>query len=193
MSVRLTVALLAIIGAPIAARSADDDHPFKNAKVGDYANYKMSVKLTGFTDANLAGTSTQNVTARTDKEVTVKTTGVFEYMGNKQQIDPREEKIDLTVPFDPTKVSGLPPGADVKIQKEKDGKEKIKVAGKEYDCTWSTYKITGMVNGQAIAADVKAWISKEVSLATVKLEMSADIAKMKLQMTMELTDTGNKK
>jgi hypothetical protein len=192
MSLRLSVALFAIIGAPIAARSADDDNPFKNAKVGDYANYKMTVKFAG---TNLGGTSTQSVTAKSEKEVTVRTTGVFEFMGKKQEIPAQEQKIDITKPFDPTQIggSGLPPGANVKVEKGKDGKEKIKVAGKEYDCTWSTYKITGMANGMDISADVKAWMSKEVPLAMVKLEMTADLAKMKMEMTMELTDTGNKK
>lgn len=192
MSVRLLAAAFAIICAPLAARSADDENPFKNAKVGDYATYKMSVKFAG---TSLAGTSTQSVTAKTDTEATVKTTGVFEFMGNKQEIPAQEQKIDLTKPFDPTKVGGggLPPGTDVKVEKGKEGKEKIKVGGKEYDCTWTIYKVTGKANEQAITADVKAWMSKELPLAMVKMEMTADVAKMKMEMTMELTESGNKK
>jgi hypothetical protein len=193
MTFRSIIALLAFMSAPAAAYSADTDNPFKNAKVGDYANYKMSVKFAGMT---LGGISTQSVTAKSDKEATVRTTGEFEFMGNKQEIPPQEQKIDLTKPFDPTQVGGgggLPPGADVKVEKGKDGKEKVKVAGKEYDCTWTTYKINGMANGQAITADVKAWMSKDVPLTLVKLEMTADVAKMKMEMTMELTETGNKK
>ena len=143
MSVRLLVAALAIISAPPVARSADEENPFKNAKVGDYATYKMSVKFAGTT---LGGNSTQSVTAKSEKEATVKTTGEFEFMGNKQEIPPQEQKIDLTKPFDPTKVGGgggLPPGTDVKVEKGKEGKEKIKVGGKEYDCTWTIYKVSG--------------------------------------------------
>jgi hypothetical protein len=193
MSVRLTVAALAILCAPPVARSADEENPFKNAKVGDYATYKMSVKFAGTT---LGGTSTQSVTAKSDKEATVKTTGEFEFMGNKQEIPPQEQKIDLTKPFDPTKVGGgggLPPGTDVKVEKGKEGKEKIKVGGKEYDCTWTIYKVTGKAGEMALTADVKAWMSKELPLAMVKMEMTADVAKMKMEMTMELTESGNKK
>ena len=192
MSVRLLVAAFAILCAPLAVRSADDENPFKNAKVGDYATYKMSVKFAG---TSLGGTSTQSVTAKTDQEATVKTTGVFEFMGNKQEIPAQEQKIDLTKPFDPTKVGGggLPPGTDVKVEKGKEGKEKIKVGGKEYDCTWTTYKVTGKANEQAITADVKAWMSKDLPLGMVKMEMTADVAKMKMEMMMELTESGNKK
>jgi hypothetical protein len=191
MSVRLLAAAFAIICAPLAARSAEDENPFKNAKVGDYAIYKMSVKFAG---TNLGGTSTQSVTAKTDKEATVKTTGVFEFMGNKQEIPATEEKIDLTKPFDPTKVGGgLPPGTDVKVEKGKEGKEKVKVGGKEYDCTWTTYKVGGKANGQPFAADVKAWMSKDLPLGMVKMEMTADFSKMKMEMTMELSESGNKK
>jgi len=192
MSVRLLAAAFAITCAPLAARSAEEENPFKNAKVGDYATYKMAVKFAG---TSLGGTSTQSVTAKTDKEATVKTTGVFEFMGNKQEIPAQEQKIDLTKPFDPTKVGGggLPPGTDVKVEKGKEGKEKIKVGDKEYDCTWTIYKVTGKANEQAITADVKAWMSKELPLAMVKMEMTADVAKMKMEMTMELTESGNKK
>ena len=46
----------------------------------------------------------------------------------------QEQKIDLTKPFDPTKGGGVcRPGTDVKVEKGKEGKEKIKVNGKEYD------------------------------------------------------------
>jgi hypothetical protein len=186
------LAVAVVCTAPAAIRAADEENPYKNTKVGDYATYKMSVKFAGTT---LSGTSTQSVTAKSDKEATVKTTGNFEFMGMKQDIPAQEQKIDLTKPFDPTKVGGggLPPGTDVKVEKGKDGKEKIKVAGKEYDCTWTMYKVSGSANGQAITADVKAWMSKDLPLAMVKMEMTADVAKMKMEMTMELTETGNKK
>ena len=48
MRLRLLVALLAFGCAPSAARAADEDNPYKNAKVGDYATYKMSMKVAGF-------------------------------------------------------------------------------------------------------------------------------------------------
>ena len=193
MSVRLSAAVLAVLCAPLAARSADEENPFKNAKVGDYATYKMSVKFAGMA---LGGSTTQSVTAKSEKEATIKTTGAFEFMGNKQEIPAQEQKIDLTKPYDATKFGGgggLPPGTDMKAEKGKEGKEKIKVAGKDYDCTWTMYKVTGKAGDQAITADVKAWMSKDLPLGMVKMEMTADVAKMKMEMTMELTESGNKK
>jgi hypothetical protein len=192
MTVRLIAAMLAVCIVSVATRAADQDNPYKNAKVGDYATYKMSMKLADFT---IAGSTTQSVTAKSDKEATVKTTGSFELMGNKMDIPEQTQTIDLTKPFDPTKVGGggLPPGTEVKVEKGKEGKEKVKVGGKEYDCTWTTYTVKGKASGQDITADVKAWMSKDMPLGMVKMEMSADIAKMKMEMTMELTETGNKK
>jgi hypothetical protein len=193
MTVRLLAAALAVCCAPLAARAADEDNPYKNAKVGDYATYKMNMKVATFA---IAGTTTQSVTAKSDKEATVKTTGSFEIMGMKQDIPEQTQTIDLTKPFDPTKVGGgggLPPGTDVKVEKGKEGKEKVKVGGKEYECTWTAYTVKGKANGQEITADVKAWMSKDLPLGMVKMEMTADIAKMKMEMTMELEKAGNNK
>jgi len=193
MTVRLFAAVVAICCAPLAVRAADDENPYKNAKVGDFATYKMTMKVAGL---NVGGTTTQSVTAKSEKEATVKTTGSFELMGNKQDIPEQTQMIDLTKPFDPTKVGaggGLPAGTDVKVEKGKEGKEKVKVGGKEYDCTWTTYTVKGKAGGQEISADVKAWMSKDMPLGMVKMEMTADVAKMKMEMTMELTESGNKK
>ena len=193
MTVRLFAAVVAICCATLSIRAADDENPYKNAKVGDFATYKMSMKVAGFA---VAGTTTQSVTAKSEKEATVKTTGSFELNGMKMDIPEQSQTIDLTKPFDPTKVGGgggLPAGTDVKVEKGKEGKEKVKVNGKEYDCTWTTYTVKGKAGGQDISADVKAWMSKDLPLGMVKMEMTADVAKMKMEMTMVLTESGNKK
>lgn len=191
MPVRLLAALV-VCCAPLAARAADEDfNPYKNTKVGDFATYKMSMKVAGFA---VVGNTTQKVTAKSDKEATVEVTGSIELNGMKMDIPEQKQTIDLTKPYDPTKVGGgLPPGTDVKVEKGKEGKEKIKVGGKEYDCTWTTYTVKGSANGQDIVANVKAWMSKDVPLGMVKMEMNADVAKMKMEMTMEMTASGNKK
>jgi len=193
MPVRLLVAVLAVVCAPFAARSAEEDNPYKNAKVGDYANYKMSVKFGAMT---IGGTITQSVTAKSDKEVTVKTTGALEIMGNKQEIPAQEQKVDLTKPYDPTNIAGLgqlPPGTDLKIEKGKEGKEKVKVGDKEYDSTWANFTLKGKAAEQGFNADVKMWMSKDMPLGMIKMVMNSEVAKMKMEMTMELTESGNKK
>ena len=147
----------------------------------------MSMKVAG---QNLDGTVTQTVTAKTDKEVTVKVTGKV----NGMDIPAQEQKIDLTKPFDPTKAGGgLPAGTDVKVEKGKEGKEKIKVVGKEYEATWTTYKVKGKANGLDIDSDMKVWMVKDLPAGMAKMEMTTSVAGMKVEMTMELSESGNKK
>lgn len=191
MLVRLT-AVLALVVAPLATRAADEamENPYKKAKVGDFATYKMSTKVAGFT---IDGTVTQTVTEKSDKEATVKASGVINVNGNKMDIPATEQKIDLTKPLDPTKGANLPGGAEAKVEKGKEGKEKIKVGGKEYDTTWTTYKVKTKAMGQEFEADVKAWMAKDVTAGMVKMTMNAEIAGQKMEMVMELTETGNNK
>jgi hypothetical protein len=183
MKVRLFAALLVAV-APLAARAADEENPYKKVKVGEFATYKMTTKVAG---QSLEGTVTQTVTAKDDKEATLKVTGKV----NGMDIPAQEQKIDLTKPYDPTKAT-LPPGADAKIEKVKDGTEKVKAAGKEYDCKWETYKVKAKAGGQEIEAETKAWMSKDLALLLVKMEMTAEIMNMKMEMAMELTEAGSK-
>jgi hypothetical protein len=182
MRVRLCAALLVAV-APLAARSADEENPYKKVKVGDFATYKITTKFGG---ATIEGTSTQRVTAKDDKEVTIKVT----IKGNGLE-NSVEQKIDLTKPYDPTK-AGLPPGADVKMEKLKDGTEKVRAAGKEYDCKWETYKISGKAMGVELTGEVKVWQSKDLPLQVVKMESTAEIMNNKIESAMELTESGSK-
>ncbi len=77
-------------------------------------------------------------------------------------------------------------------QKE-EGKEKIEVNGKKYDTTWTEYKVKAKVMNQAVEGDVKAWVAKDVPTGFVKMTMTADIGGQKMEMTMELKETGNNK
>ena len=185
MNLRLFAAALALAAAPTAF-AADDDNPYKKAKVGDFSTYKMTTKIGGL---NVDGTVTQEVTANDGKEATVKTSGKV----NGMDIPANEVKIDLTKPYDPTKATGnLPPGANVQVEKLKDGKEKVKVAGKEYDSTWETYKMKVNHMGMAFETEMKVWQSKELAIPMLKMEMTAEVAGQKMEVAMELTETGNK-
>src|SRR5262245_7099681 len=42
MKARLFAAMLAIAATPFMARAADEENPYKKAKVGDFATYKMT-------------------------------------------------------------------------------------------------------------------------------------------------------
>ncbi|HUR53354.1 MAG TPA: hypothetical protein VMZ71_04450 [Gemmataceae bacterium] len=179
------LALLVVAAAPLSAR-AQDDNPYKDAKVGDFATFKMTMKVAG---PELIGTVTSKVIAKTDKEATVEASGKM--AGN--DIPPTKQTIDLTKPFDPTKMQQLPPGTDAKVEKLKDGKEKLKVGDKSYETTWTTYKVTAKAQGVDIAADTKVWMSKDIPLGMAKMEMNAKVAGMDMVMTMELEKAGNEK
>src|SRR5205807_5392363 len=107
---------------------------------------------------NIEGTVTQTITAKSEKETSLKVTGKI----NGMDIPEQTQKIDLTKPFDPTKINSQAGGPDVKVEKGKEGKEKLKVAGKEYDTTWTKYKVTGKANGLEIDSDMKVWMAKDL-------------------------------
>lgn len=187
MTVRLLAAALVVAVAPLSVRAADEENPYKNVKVGDFATYKMKVNVGPIA---IDGTTTQSVTAKDDKEAKVKVTASV----NGMEAPAQEQTIDLTKPYDPTKVGGgLPGGGEAKVEKGKDGTEKVKAAGKEYETTWTTYKVKAKANGMDIDADIKVWTSKDVPMGMVKMTMKATVAKMDMEMTMELTEFGNKK
>ncbi|MFM8274897.1 MAG: hypothetical protein ACKODX_21550 [Gemmata sp.] len=182
-----SLSVLALVLAPVALRAADDENPYKSVKVGDYVTYKLTSKLAG-------GTVTQTVTAKSDTEVTVKAEVSLEVGGMKVAVPAQEQKIDLTKPFDPTKVGNVAAaGAEVKAEKLKEGKEKLKIGDKEYDCTWTTYKTTAKVMNQAIEGDSKVWTAKGVPGGVVKMTSSSKFGGQTIEMEMELTETGNKK
>lgn len=183
MKLRLVAALL-VAAAPLAVRAAEEENPYKKVKVGDYATYKMTTKVAGQT---IEGTLTQTVSAKTDKEATIKVTGKV----NGMDIPAQEQKIDLTKPYDPTKTA-VPPGTEAKVEKLKDGKEKIKAAGKTYETKWETYKVSGKAMDIEMKATVKVWQSKDLPLQMVKMEMDAEFAGMNMEMMMELTESGSK-
>lgn len=175
--------VLVLIASPFV-RAADEENPYKKVKVGDFATYKMTTKVAGM---DLEGTMTQSVSAKSDKEVTLKVTGKL----NGMEIPAQEQKIDLTKPYDPTKTA-LPPGTEAKVEKLKDGKEKVKAAGKDYECKWETFKLKAKANGMEFEAEMKAWMSKDLPLQLVKMDMTMEIAGMKIEMEMSLTETGSK-
>ena len=183
-----SLTVLAIVFAPVAVLSADDDNQYKKAKVGDYATHKMTMKSAV---KSAKGTMTLTVTAKTDKEVTLKGTGHLEVNGMKKDAPDEELKIDLTKPFDLTKI--LKFRDDAKMEKVKEGKETIKVGGKEYDCTWTTYKVMEKENDKELEYDLKVWMAKDVFTGIVKMTMTGEFAGQKSDIVMELTETGNKK
>jgi hypothetical protein len=186
MIVRLVAAALAVTLGALAVRA--QDHPYKNVKVDDYATYKINVTVGTL---NLQGLTTQTILSKNDKEAKVKVVANFSGMDTP----PQEQLIDLTKPYDPTKVGPLGAGTEAKIEKLKDSKEKVKIGkdNKEYECTLTVYKLKAKTAGQEIDGEVKVWESKDVAMGLVKMEMTGKVATMDTKMTMELIEFGNKK
>lgn len=170
--------------APLMSQGQEKmDNPYKTAKVGDYVAYKMSTAA--FVGKDFEITMKQMVTANDDKEATVKITTAFMGNENPAQIT----KIDLTKPFDIISVGLLAKGQG-KFEKTNEGKEKIKVGGTSYDCSWISGKFAAELKGKKVETQVKIWTSKSVPLSgMVKMETKSNFANMK----MELTGSGNEK
>jgi len=186
MTFRSFVALLALTAAALTTGAADDDNPYKTAKVGDYAKYALKGKV-GFLP--LDGTVTQTVADRGDTEATLK---VVLTAGGADTPFP-DQKIDLTKPLDPTKGIALPGFGNAKLEKLKDGKEKVKVGGKEYDAEWTTFKVKVAAKGAESEGDLKMWTAKDVPVRLVKLDLAITLGKNDVKAVMDLTEFGSKK
>jgi hypothetical protein len=186
MSIHLWIAAFALMLIPATGRTADDDNPYKNSKNGDYAIYKVTMKVAGQT---LEGTRTQTVIEKSEKEVILQVTSKIGGRG----LPELRTKIDITKPFDPTNTNTLQLGVDAKVEKGKEGKEKLKVAGKEFDTVWTNYKVTGKVGGQDIESEMKVWMSKDLTGAIARIEMKLTAGGMTVEATQELTEKGSQK
>jgi hypothetical protein len=185
MRIRLlsfTIAAVCLIPllAPAQDKTEKTENPYKKAKVGDYVSYKMT---TAFAGQNIEATMKQSVTAVSDTEVTVKIATML--MG--MDLPAQTTKIDLTKPYDPIGVASKGKG---KFEKKGEGKEKIKVGDKTYDCNWISGKMVAEAMGKTIESDIKVWFSKSVPLAgMVKMDMKSNLANVDL----EISGSGNDK
>jgi hypothetical protein len=188
MKIRLLAALALAAGA--VSLAAQEPNPYAKAKVGDFATYKTSTKLAGIA---VDGTLTQQVTAANDKEVTIAVTGK---VSGQELPGPVEYKIDLTKPFDPTQASGpLPPGTEMQVEKVKQDKErleKVKVGDKTYDARVDVYKTKIKAGGMDFESRITAWVVKDLPVPMAKMELAADVDMQRLEVSMDLLETGNK-
>jgi len=187
MHIRALAVVLVLTGGPFLATAADEEHPYKKLKVGDYFTYKMMVKIG---DKSMEGSLTKTVSAKSDKKIVLRQTGKLDGM----DLPSEEQEVDLSKPFDVTG-GAVPSGtkdAKVELVTDKHGKEKVKAAGKDYDCEWITLRVKGKQDGLDMTADVKMWLSKECSLWVVKQEIQMEAAGMKFEIQIDLAESGSK-
>lgn len=147
---------------------AADDNPLRNAKVGDWAAYKMTA-----TDEQDALKSKKTITAKDEKSATVK---VDAEKGGKK-MPSQEVKIALDKPYDPTYTDN-PAGAVV--EKVGEGDDNIKIGDKEHRCHWVRTKVS--LGGATKISTI--WTNNELPLGgVVKLEASVGVQKVTLEMT----------
>jgi hypothetical protein len=187
---RLTSAALAVLLLPALglAQEKKEENPFRNAKVGDWASYNVTTSANG---QKFNAAMKMEVTAKDDKNVTFKTSMNV----NGMDLPGQETKVDLTKPFDPLAMQGqMPKDVESKVEKSGEGKEKIKVGGKEYETNWTKVKSSIKAMGMEVNSEMKFWISKDVPVGgLVKMETSSKVGGMAVDVTMELKDSGNAK
>jgi hypothetical protein len=116
-------AVAVVVGLAPLASAGKQENPLKKAKVGDWVEYKMTTIASGVT---LDGSSKSTLIAKDEKEATIRTTVI---LAGKNFPD-QEKKIDLTKPLNPLDMVKGPKG-DNTVEKGKEGKEIIKIGGKE--------------------------------------------------------------
>ncbi|HLX63042.1 MAG TPA: hypothetical protein VKX17_17360 [Planctomycetota bacterium] len=162
---------------------AGDENPFKDAKVGDWVEYKSSSEANGY---KIESKLKETVSAKTDKEATV---SVEMEMGGKKN-PPSEMKIDLTKGYDLTTADTQPGAKAPKVEITNQGDETIAAGGKEYKTHWIETKKTVAMGPASIEQNVKFWSSKDVPLSgLVKMVTTMNNGG---KMTMELTGSGRK-
>jgi hypothetical protein len=159
-----------------SVRAADDENPWKNAKVGDWVEYKTVG--TGFESK-----TKMTITAKDDKEVAYDIVATFTANGIEMSAPVQKQKIDLTKPVD-TAVAANENNKNTKIVVVGEGTEKLKIGDKEYDTKWKKLKSTTTFNNVDSVTENKMWYSKEVPLSgLVRMDTVVGTITSKLELT----------
>ena len=169
---------------PAGAKPVPEVHPLKDAKVGDFATYNMTIKIK---DQFIYGCMSQTITAKTDKDIAIET--AMSINNNPCSSSRSEHKIEFAKPFDPMAQLGAP-GVGTRFVKGKTGTEKLDLAGKEYEADWTSYRVTKKNHLREYEQDLTIWRAKSVPGFYVKIEVNCLDGTVA---TYELTETGRKK
>jgi hypothetical protein len=136
---------------------AGDDNPFRKAKVGDWAEYKV-------TGLPYEARTKMTVVAADDKEVTYEVAASYTSMGKEIETPIQKLKVDLTKDYDPIIAANLQ-RTGTKIETTGEGTEKVKIGDKELDTKWITLKCTTTTSQFTVISEYKMWLSKDVPLS----------------------------
>ena len=180
--IRSLMLVVLALGFTGAVRAADDvPMPYKNAKVGDWVEYKMA---SGSAKANVDIKQKRTVTEKTDTTITIEM--AMSVMGRDIK---HSQTFNLDQKFDPSSYTQRGPTAEKSKGEYKEvarGEESLTVGGKSLACVWMSYEVSGDGKG----GKAKIWRNADVPLGGM-VKMEAETAKG--AMTMELVDFGNGK
>ncbi len=185
--VAIIVALAPVaLAAPVpeGAKPVPEVHPLKDARVGDFATYGMTIKIK---DHFIYGCMSQTITAKTDKDITIET--AMSINNNPCSSSCSKHTIDFTKPFDPTAQHSTPE-VGTRFVKGKTGTEKLDLAGKEYEADWTGYRVAKKNDVREYEQDLTIWRAKSVPGFYAKIEVNCLDGTVA---TYELTETGRKK
>jgi hypothetical protein len=126
----------------------------------------------------------QEVTAVTDKTVTIKTTSKT----NGFELPASEQTVDIATKYDPAVEAKN--RKDNRIVDTGNGEETLKINGKEYKCKWRMNKASVSQGGVNIDTESKVWLSDDAPVyGLVKTETQV----FGQATVMELSEAGSKK
>jgi hypothetical protein len=152
----LALGFLACFFVPNAI-GADTDNPFHKAKVGDWAEYRM-------TAPNCEGKTKMTIVTASDKEVVYQVEATFTAFGQEQTAPVQKITVDLSQPYDAISAANMKQ-MGVTMEKVAEGTEKLKIGDKELDTHWTKSKYTSTAGGVTVVSEYKMWFCKDVSVS----------------------------
>lgn len=177
MKLAIGMAVMCLVATAVRA---EEENPFKKAKVGDWTQYAMKTVMAA---ATMESEMKQTVTKKTDTEVTYE----VKMKANGMDMPAQTMTIKLDEKYDPTHAQK---GATVKeIAK---GDEKLTIGGKTINTHWVEVETSMKIGDKDVVSKSKVWMAPDsVPLGgLVKMENDAGGTG---KTTMELKDFGSAK
>ena len=168
------------------AQSASEGEMVDNPAYKSWASHKVGTAVTYDSTTDAAGQQfkmqmTQKLTELTPEKAVIEVKTKIDIAGAPDQA-PQKQTINAKVKKSDIVGTGtLPPG--VKGKATEKGKEKIDVAGKNYEC--QVWEFTGEANG--VKTSGKSWTSEKIPGTLAKMESSAEVGGQKMKTTMAMT------
>jgi hypothetical protein len=183
---RFAIAAVLFISLTSVGPGAEGENAYRDAKVGDWVEYQSKMTADGGFDQE--GNTKITVVARDDKELTYEVLASLGVNGKTLVAPTQTLKTDLTKSYDAISALNLKQN-NVKIEKLGEGKEKLKVAGKEYDTTWTRLRSTATQPEVTVVTDYKMWFCKDVPVNGL---VRMDTTGVGLTSRLELIGSGRK-